>query len=563
MADVFISYKREDRPMAERLSIALEQLGFDVWWDFELLSGQRYRRVIEEVMDKCAAAVVLWSALARESEFILDEAAYAKDQGKLCPARIDDCRLPLGFGNMHTDDLTGWSGELTHPGLSGLLRALEDKSGKKARIGGRTEAIRDQTRARDLENYKAAQVAGSTDALRAYLRLQPNGMFAEFVTQQLIEMKGRETMSAATPAFETVTAPVELPHQPAPTRSAPKAAEPDPTRTISAARKVSPPKSSSSWRVLGILGGLAGVVALGVVVAPQFLPRPTPAAAPSTPTVRTSFASATPTQAAVAPERIVTRNIDAELGAVRTEERNNADDRAFRQARSTKTLAAIDNYLQMYPSGRNAAAARSLRADLAELEAAAADSQRFDQARTTNTVAAYQAYLSQFPDGRHASKARSTIAILTAPLGTPNLVFEFGGWKIRFDSNTSYGGTTYVWAGDRGAKFTGGSSGCWAVIQNGGLKDFSGCRDVLDVTPGTWLTPSEKSATGHAVSFGSFQMTGTIPLKDGPGISQTTRLELSSTGLVVRVNQQFTILFAPGDTTIRCIENGVRTDFRG
>ena len=46
MADVFISYKREDRQTAERISIALEQLGFDVWWDFELLSGDKYRNVI-------------------------------------------------------------------------------------------------------------------------------------------------------------------------------------------------------------------------------------------------------------------------------------------------------------------------------------------------------------------------------------------------------------------------------------------------------------------------------------------------------------------------------------
>ncbi len=61
MADLFISYKREDRQFAERLSIALEQLGFDVWWDFDLMSGDRFRRVIEKVIDECSAAIVLWS----------------------------------------------------------------------------------------------------------------------------------------------------------------------------------------------------------------------------------------------------------------------------------------------------------------------------------------------------------------------------------------------------------------------------------------------------------------------------------------------------------------------
>jgi hypothetical protein len=212
MADVFISYKREDRPMAERLSIALEQLGFDVWWDFELLSGQRYRRVIEQVIDKCSAAIVPWSALARESEFVLDEAAYAKEQGKLCPARIDDCRLPLGFGNVHTDDLQNWSGELSHPGLARLLSALEEKTGKKARLGARPRGPLDEARARDLESYKAAQLSGTADALRAYLRMQPNGMFAEFVQHQLAEVRDREAVTPAAtfadgiPAGELVAA---------------------------------------------------------------------------------------------------------------------------------------------------------------------------------------------------------------------------------------------------------------------------------------------------------------------------------------------------------------------
>ncbi len=63
MADVFLSYKREDRATAQRLAQALGQLGFEVWWDFELLSGQAYRKVIREIISKCKAAVVLVAGL--------------------------------------------------------------------------------------------------------------------------------------------------------------------------------------------------------------------------------------------------------------------------------------------------------------------------------------------------------------------------------------------------------------------------------------------------------------------------------------------------------------------
>ena len=79
MADIFISYKREERRLAERLSIALEQLGFDVWWDFELLSGDRYRNVIRAVIDQCSAAIVLWSKLSVDSDFVMDEATSSLD----------------------------------------------------------------------------------------------------------------------------------------------------------------------------------------------------------------------------------------------------------------------------------------------------------------------------------------------------------------------------------------------------------------------------------------------------------------------------------------------------
>jgi len=42
MADIFISYKREDRDRVEPFAQALEHEGFSVWWDPELLIGHSY-----------------------------------------------------------------------------------------------------------------------------------------------------------------------------------------------------------------------------------------------------------------------------------------------------------------------------------------------------------------------------------------------------------------------------------------------------------------------------------------------------------------------------------------
>lgn len=124
MADVFISYKREDRAVAQRLAGALAQLGFEVWWDLELLAGDKFRKVIREVIDQCGAAIVLWSAKSVDSDFVMDEAGHALRRGRLCPVRIDAVELPFGFGQTHADDLSGWDGELTHVGRSSPCRRM-------------------------------------------------------------------------------------------------------------------------------------------------------------------------------------------------------------------------------------------------------------------------------------------------------------------------------------------------------------------------------------------------------------------------------------------------------
>ncbi|MBS0386424.1 MAG: TIR domain-containing protein [Proteobacteria bacterium] len=275
MADIFISYKREDRRVAERLSIALEQLGFDVWWDFELLSGDGYRKVIERVIDECAATVVLWSERSRESAFVIDEATYSREQSKLCPARIDDCRLPLGFGGDHVVDLRGWDGEMDHEGLQSLLRAIELKTGKKARLGAAPRGGDEEVRFAEMEAFKAAEAAGNASALQSFLRDYPQGAFANFVRGQL-ETMGVKAMAhtggAGAPAQRrSVSEPPRAPPQP---RTAPSVASP------------APPRRRSSRLVLG---GVAAAMASATLV--FFVVMPRQVSAPPRPAVTSAETS--------------------------------------------------------------------------------------------------------------------------------------------------------------------------------------------------------------------------------------------------------------------------------
>ena len=250
MADVFISYKREDKQVAERLSIALEQLGFEVWWDLNLISGQPYRAAIRAVIDQCKAAIVLWSEKSVLSEFVMDEASYAHRLGKLCPARIDGVDLPMGFGQTHTADMIGWDGETNHRGFQNVVSAVEARVGRKGKLGANARTPEAEAAAAELEAFKTAQYAGTAQALRAFLQHFPRGAFAGFVRGQL-ETMSADAAHAASVAAETAAPPPRAPPPPPPRHEPPRAAV-APTET---------PKQSPPWPMIA---GAVAVVAIAV-----------------------------------------------------------------------------------------------------------------------------------------------------------------------------------------------------------------------------------------------------------------------------------------------------------
>lgn len=110
MADIFISYKREDRDWAETLAEALEEQGWTTWWDTSLSAGDIFDDVIEAELDKAHCVIVLWSAASIKSHWVRTEAGEGLERGILVPVFIEKVRPPLAFRRIHTADLAGWSG---------------------------------------------------------------------------------------------------------------------------------------------------------------------------------------------------------------------------------------------------------------------------------------------------------------------------------------------------------------------------------------------------------------------------------------------------------------------
>src|SRR5262245_56776800 len=109
--EVFVSYAREDKARSAELVAILEQHGSPVFWDERLVTGQEWLQVLQERLDVARAVVVLWSSHSIASRYVIDEAQRAADAQKLVPVRIDESRIPLGFGGIHAADLTKWDGQ--------------------------------------------------------------------------------------------------------------------------------------------------------------------------------------------------------------------------------------------------------------------------------------------------------------------------------------------------------------------------------------------------------------------------------------------------------------------
>jgi TolB-like protein len=113
MADVFLSYSREDQATARRFAEGLQGEGLTVWWDQTLRSGETYDRVTERALADARAVVVLWSRASVESKWVRSEATQADRGGTLVPVMIEPCKRPIMFELNQTADLSGWLGDLS------------------------------------------------------------------------------------------------------------------------------------------------------------------------------------------------------------------------------------------------------------------------------------------------------------------------------------------------------------------------------------------------------------------------------------------------------------------
>src|SRR5580658_6767474 len=125
MAEVFISYKREDNPAVQPLVQALRGNGLTVWWDQDIEPTAPWELTIERELLAAKAVIVAWSPTAVVSENVKAEARRARRLGKLVQVFIEPCDPPLFFGERQGVSLHGWGGNVSDHRFQTVVAAAQ------------------------------------------------------------------------------------------------------------------------------------------------------------------------------------------------------------------------------------------------------------------------------------------------------------------------------------------------------------------------------------------------------------------------------------------------------
>lgn len=186
MADVFISYKREDRPLVRPLVRALQARGYTVWWDSRIETGENWLACIKRALDGASCVVVLCTPRSvtgngtYASEIIEAEAEEGRKRGILLPVRMENGPLPFLHDRKQVEDLSEWTDNADDPAFSRLTGAIATHCGE-----------REAPDPNELQAWLTAEDVRNADAYRAFAGSFPASRFAIEAEPRAAEMERR------------------------------------------------------------------------------------------------------------------------------------------------------------------------------------------------------------------------------------------------------------------------------------------------------------------------------------------------------------------------------------
>ena len=134
MADVFLSYARVDRELAERVKAGLEAAGLSVFFDVEGLDGgDVFPDVLDREVKGAGAVISLWSPHSLSRPWVKQECSIGLKRKCLIPlaiAPLGDLDVPVAFEGVQQIDFTGFHGRTDTAEWQRLMRSLARTLGR-------------------------------------------------------------------------------------------------------------------------------------------------------------------------------------------------------------------------------------------------------------------------------------------------------------------------------------------------------------------------------------------------------------------------------------------------
>ena len=99
MADIFLSYAREDTDCAGTMVRAMNGAGLSVWFDRYTPTASNWEDILKRELEKARCVVMLWSDHATTSHWVREEGMAGLERAVLVPVRVGESDIPDAFGS--------------------------------------------------------------------------------------------------------------------------------------------------------------------------------------------------------------------------------------------------------------------------------------------------------------------------------------------------------------------------------------------------------------------------------------------------------------------------------
>ncbi len=131
MAQIFVSYKSEDRERVRTIVDEMRRAGLSLWWDQDISPGAPWEASIARALEQSKCVIVCWTSKSVhpfEGQKVQVEAREALDSGKLIQVLLENVRPPLFFRQRQAVNLASWRGDVGDIGFQKLLQSARDIS---------------------------------------------------------------------------------------------------------------------------------------------------------------------------------------------------------------------------------------------------------------------------------------------------------------------------------------------------------------------------------------------------------------------------------------------------